>query len=130
MCRECNSIVKECYSSQSTSFQQVQPQGKNCLRYFSQFLWRLPFEDCVNIKMFLFVFLLIFYMYCEIPHTLLWSHAFCCFWAACIPFWSACFWLFSTHFFFEFFICSIPWSLILKRHDLTARFQNSQMKWV
>lgn len=27
------------------------------------------------------------------------------------------------------FICAIPWSFMLKRHDLTASFQESQMKW-
>lgn len=27
------------------------------------------------------------------------------------------------------FICAIPWSFMLNRHELTASFQESQMKW-
>lgn len=64
-------------------------RGKNCLKFFffphpvslEASFWRLgeyqnvilcfPFDICV---------------YHEIPHILLWSCAFCCFYAACIPF--------------------------------------------
>lgn len=66
-------------------FKKFNLRGKKSLRYFSPFLWRLPFEGWVNTKMLPFVWGFFFFFFFDIcvyhksPYILLWSYAFCCF---------------------------------------------------